>query len=145
MIRVAPMTVVEMPEFRRQAAGVLSEEEVLGLVTQIAKDPKAGEVVKDAGGIRKIRFAGSGRGKRGGTRAIYVYYSEEVPVFLLSCYPKNRKADLTASEKKLMRKLVPALKAAYEAGLETRIRRARLRERVVHGTQETRTERGAQG
>lgn len=116
------MTVIEMPEFRRQATALLSDEEALELVTLIAKQPKAGEVVKNTGGVRKLRFAIGARGKRGGGRVIYVYYHEQMPVFLLACFPKNMKTDLTESEKKELRKLVPALKVAYEAGLEARIK-----------------------
>ncbi len=142
------MTVVEMPEFRRQvAAALLNEEEILDLVTRIAKDPKAGEVVTGTGGVRKLRFAVPGRGKSGGARAIYVYYSEELPVFLLTCFPKNKKTDLTQAEKREMRKLVPALRVAYEAGLKSRIRRARAAagKEFEHGTFGEEEQKRAQG
>jgi hypothetical protein len=72
------------------------------------------------GGVRKLRFSASGRGRRGGGRVIYVYYSEELAVFVLTCYPKNVKEDLSPADKKALKKLVPALKSAYEAGVRAR-------------------------
>ncbi|MGH9342269.1 MAG: type II toxin-antitoxin system RelE/ParE family toxin [Terriglobia bacterium] len=127
VIRVIPMAVVEMPEFRNQAAKVLPEEEILEMITEIAQAPQAGAVIAGTGCLRKLRCAASGRGKRGGARVIYVYYGEDVPVFLLSCYPKNAKEDLTAKEKKEFKKLVEVLRTAYEAGLHARIEKARVR------------------
>ena len=125
MTRVIPMAVLEMPEFRTQAAKFMTQEEILEVVTEIAKNPETGDVVPGCGGIRKLRFMASGHGKRSGGRVIYVYYCEEIPVFVLACYPKNVQADLTNEQKKQIRKLVPALKIAYEKGLPARIRSAR--------------------
>lgn len=127
MTRVIPMAVLEMPEFGSQAAKFMTQEEILEVVTEIAKDPEAGDVVPGCGGIRKLRVKASGHGKRGGGRVIYVYYCEEIPVFLLACYPKNAKDDLTNAEKKELRRLVPALKIFYEKGLAARIRRAKVK------------------
>jgi len=55
----------------------------------------------------------SGKGKRGGVRIIYYYHNERLPVFLLSAYPKNRKANLSKAERNAMKRLVPALVAGY--------------------------------
>jgi len=64
--------------------------------------------------MRKIRLALEGKGKRGGARVVYYYHSERLPVFLLSAYAKNRKANLVQAEKNAMRRLVPALVASYD-------------------------------
>ncbi len=39
----------------------------------IAADPGAAPLIQGTGGIRKLRRAGSERGKRGGIRTIYFY------------------------------------------------------------------------
>jgi hypothetical protein len=85
----------------------------MDLVAFLGANPEAGKIVPETGGVRKIRWALGGAGKRGGARVIYYYHNERMPVFLLSAYAKNRKEDLSPSERKLMKRLVPALVAGY--------------------------------
>lgn len=59
-----------------------------------------------------MRFAASGRGKRGGARIIYYYLDDTMPLYALLAYAKNAKADMTAGEKRAVSALVAALKAA---------------------------------
>ncbi len=94
-------------------AAFLKPDEAAELETFIATNPKAGDVIPGTGGIRKLRWAASGRGKRGGARIIYYYHSPAMPLFLLAAYTKGTKVDLTAGEKKQMRKLVTDLKDQY--------------------------------
>ena len=63
--------------------------------------------------MRKIRWAREGMGKRGGARVIYYYHDERLPVFLLSAFAKNRKANLSRAERNAMKRLVPILVAGY--------------------------------
>jgi len=63
--------------------------------------------------VRKIRWAREGMGKRGGARVIYYYHNERLPVFLLSAFAKNRKANLSRAERNAMKRLVPILVAGY--------------------------------
>ena len=65
------------------------------------------------GGVRKLRWAVSGRGKRGGARVIYYYHGDELPVFLLDAYAKKEKANLTQAERNAIRQLVPMLVAGF--------------------------------
>jgi len=71
--------------------------------------------VLNTGGIRKIRWNGSGRGKRGGTRIIYYHYNEKYPIYLLFAYPKNVKDDLTEREKKILRQLIKQFKDSFRS------------------------------
>jgi mRNA-degrading endonuclease RelE of RelBE toxin-antitoxin system len=87
------MTVVETGEFLRHTRRLMSERERAELVAFVGANPEAGEVIPESGGVRKIRWALQGRGKLGGARVIYYYHNERLPVFLLSAYAKNRKAD----------------------------------------------------
>jgi hypothetical protein len=109
----APMTVVETREFLRKASPLMSDSERADLVAFVGTNPEAGEIIPETGGVRKLRWALAGMGKRGGARVIYYYHSERLPVFLLSAYAKNRKENLTQGERNAMKGLVPALVAAY--------------------------------
>ena len=74
--------------------------------------PDAGDVIPGAGGATKLRWAAKGKGKRGGARIIYVYVVIAARVFLIRCYAKNVKSDLTADEKKQLRRIAANLKGA---------------------------------
>ncbi len=90
-------TVVETPEYLTAAKGVLSDTERADIVSMVAENPEAG--VSLGGGIRKVRFALLGRGKRGGARVVFLFSGEDVPVFLLTVFAKNEKTDLNARER----------------------------------------------
>ena len=66
---------------------------------------KTGEVIQGTGGLRKVRWTGGGRGKRGGTRVIYFHVASRDQIRLLLIYRKGVKDDLSAAEKKILRKL----------------------------------------
>jgi hypothetical protein len=111
----APMTVVETGRFLKDAKPLLSDSEREELVLFLGASPEAGEVVPETGGMRKLRWALAGRGKRGGARVIYYYHSERLPLFLLAVYGKNEKANLSRSERNAMKRLIPTLVAGYPA------------------------------
>jgi mRNA-degrading endonuclease RelE of RelBE toxin-antitoxin system len=91
-MRAAPMTVVETPFFLRKVANLLNEEERSELVVFLGMNPEAGDLVPETGGVRKVRWAAQGKGKRGGVRVIYYFHRETFPLFLLTVYAKNRRA-----------------------------------------------------
>ena len=107
------MTVVETPGFLREAGAALTEKERTELVSYLAANPEAGDVMPETGGTRKLRWRAQGRGKRGGARAIYYFHDESLPLFLLNVFAKNEKANLTKAERNEMRKLLPRLIAGY--------------------------------
>jgi len=109
----APMTVVETAEFLRHAARLISDWECEELIAFLGANTEAGEIIPETGGVRKIRWAREGMGKRGGARVIYYYHSKRLPVFLLTVYAKARKANLTKAERDAMKRLVPLLLAGY--------------------------------
>jgi hypothetical protein len=97
----------------RKAAGLLDEGERAQLTAYIGSEPEAGDVIPETGGIRKIRWALKGKGKSGGVRVIYYFHNETVPVFLLTVYAKNQKANLTKAERNEWKQLVPLLVQTY--------------------------------
>jgi len=105
------LTVAETPLFARQAGSIWNEQEREEFVNYIARNPEAGDVIPETGGVRKVRWGRAGAGKRGGARVIYFYYDDTRPLYLLLVYAKARKEDLSADEKRAGRKLAAMLKA----------------------------------
>jgi hypothetical protein len=109
-----PVAVREEHPFARWAERHWSEEVKAGFIDHIARHPMAGVIIPGTGGVRKIRWFGSGRGKRGGARIIYYFYNTTLPVFLLTAYAKSEKANLDAVGKAAMRKFVEAIKRDFK-------------------------------
>ena len=108
----AMQTVAETPTFSRQADKIFSQDERRELIEFLARNPLAGDEIPGTGGVRKLRFAASGRGKRGGARVIYYYADEAMPIYALLAYAKARKVDLTPNERRAVSALAAAIKAA---------------------------------
>jgi hypothetical protein len=85
---------------------LVPESDLALLVEFIGANPEAGDLIPEAGGIRKLRWALPGGGKRGGARVIYFFHNETLPVFLVALYGKNEKANLSEAERNAMAKLV---------------------------------------
>ena len=107
-------TVVETPAFLTAAKGVLAESERVELVTMVAENPEAG--VSLGGGIRKVRIALPGRGRRGGARVLFLFSGEDIPVFLLTVFAKNEKADLNTRERTALIAAAKKMVEGYRRG-----------------------------
>jgi hypothetical protein len=110
-VRQLFLTVAETPLFVRQADTIWSEGEREEFVSYIACNPEAGDVIPETGGVRKVRWGRAGAGKRSGARVIYFYHDDTRPLYLLLVYAKGRKEDLSADEKRAVRRLAGMLKA----------------------------------
>jgi hypothetical protein len=83
------LTFVETPLFTRLVTTYLSDEEYGKLQEALHDDPEAGEIIPGSGGVRKLRRALPGRGKRGGLRVIYYLRRHQGVIWMLTLYPKN--------------------------------------------------------
>jgi len=104
-----PVTVVETPEFLSATRKIMSDTERAQVVDYLAYNPKAGDVIAGTGGVRKLRWGLEGRGKRGGARVIYFYHGVVMPLFLLSAYAKNERADLSYDDRREFKRLTTQL------------------------------------
>lgn len=100
------MEFFETPIFTKLIQKLISDDEYHLLQLQLSMWPKSGDIIKGSGGIRKLRWAGSGRGKRGGIRVIYYYITEDDHIYMLYTYPKGKKDDLTADQLKQFKQVV---------------------------------------
>jgi len=107
------ITVLQLPKFKADAAELIEQDGVVELASYLAEHPNAGDVIPGTGGARKLRWAAKGKGKRGGARVIYVYVVVAARIYLLRCYAKNLKANLTATETKELRQIAAHLKGAH--------------------------------
>ena len=105
-------TVVETPTFTRQADKLFSETERRELIDHLAENPLAGDAIPGTRGVRKLRFAASGRGKRGGARVLYFYGGDQMPLYALLAYAKSAKTDLNPAEHRAVAALAEAIKSA---------------------------------
>lgn len=100
---------IETPLFTRQIKAIATDDELKELQKELIQFPTRGDVIRQTGGLRKIRMATGSQGKSGSARVIYFLASEEVVWFVLA-YPKNVKDTLTDAEKAALKKLTTLLK-----------------------------------
>jgi len=103
------MRIVMTALFERRAKKLLDRQARLDLERELAANPLLGDVVPGLRGLRKMRFARPGRGKRGGIRIVYLYVGQHETVFLLTVYAKNRQDDLTGDDRRTLLAMMQAL------------------------------------
>lgn len=97
------MNFSEIPAFTRRVVELLSDESYAELQIELMERPAAGKVIVH-GGLRKIRWARRGRGKRGGVRVIYYWQDAAGRIVMAAIYAKNEKENLTAAEVAALKK-----------------------------------------
>ncbi len=108
------ITIVELPEFQKRSAKILSKDERDQLIYYLAANPKSGDLITGRGGIRKLRWGSKGKGKSGGSLVIYFFYHSKIPLFLLTIFSKNEKVNLSNSEKNELAKMTKVLIENYK-------------------------------
>ncbi len=102
------MVFQEVLEFRQVIDRLLSDDERFALLNVLMLNPELGVLIPRGGGARKLRFAFSGQGKRGGLRIIYVWSKNRSQVLFLYVYKKTEKSDLTPQQITVLSKGVKA-------------------------------------
>ena len=102
-------TVTELPEYIRRSGELLNEAERKSVIDYLAAHPRAGDIMEGTGGIRKLRWGRGGRGKSGGVRVIYYYHDSRIPLYLLTIFGKNEKANLSKAERNALATLTDLL------------------------------------
>lgn len=92
------MVFTESAAFSRKVYGILSEDELIALEYRLLLSPDAGDLIRGAGGLRKIRVATRGRGKRGGSRVIYYWYGDPEKIQFCRIYEKSSQENLSKAE-----------------------------------------------
>jgi hypothetical protein len=101
---------VIMPEFDRQWQKMgLCDNDLRQLQETLLENPKAGDVIRGTKGLRKIRIAFEGQGKRGSGRAVYVDFTVHETIYLITAYPKNEKDNLSKAERNVIAKMIVRL------------------------------------
>ena len=90
------MEFIEATAFTKYLYDYLSEDEYLGLQSFLLQYPESGKVVRGSGGVRKVRWAMSGKGKSGGVRIIYYFKKQVDEIWLLTIYSKNEVENIPA-------------------------------------------------
>ena len=118
------MEFYEAPAFTRLLQEYLSDEEYRSLQYLLALNPELGDLMPGTGGFRKLRWADQrrGKGRRGGLRVIYYYFSSDEQIWLMTLYGKNEADDLTPKEKKVLH---TAIRTELEQREEKRSRKGR--------------------
>ncbi|MEW6712552.1 MAG: type II toxin-antitoxin system RelE/ParE family toxin [Candidatus Riflebacteria bacterium] len=100
------MEIIETSVFTAFITTLMSDDDYKELQNSLIRCPVAGDIIKGSGGLRKLRWSASGRGKRGGSRVIYYWYKDQEIIYMLYAYAKNRQEDLTRDQLKVLSKLV---------------------------------------
>ena len=89
--------------FTRRVIVLLSDDEYAELQRVLVADPNAGDLIPGSGGLRKIRWAIQGRGKRGGARIIYYHLISRDQFYMLLIYGKNEQDDLSPEQLRMLK------------------------------------------
>jgi hypothetical protein len=100
------MRFIETPVFSRAIVALLDDEAYRFIQLALLQRPQRGAVIRQSGGLRKLRWSVPGQGKRGGLRIIYFWEAQSEIFYMLYAYPKNEREDLTAQQVRLLSRLV---------------------------------------
>ena len=100
------MDIIETSIFSRQVQALLSDDDYRKLQITLILHPDSGAIIPGSGGLRKVRWAIQGRGKRGGVRVIYYWMDARNKILMLLMYAKNDQEDLTPEQLEVLRRIV---------------------------------------
>lgn len=103
------MQFIETQTFTTAVTKFMTDTSYADLQVRLAENPQLGTLIKNSGGIRKIRHALPNTGKSGGVRVIYYWVKEDATIYMLLVYPKSQKDDLTDNEISVLREIAKGI------------------------------------
>ena len=100
------MRFLETPVFTSRLRGLVDEDQYRAVQLALLLRPEQGPLIPGSGGLRKLRWAARGRGKRGGLRLIYYWAPQEQAFYMLYVYAKSEQSDVTPAQVKILRRIV---------------------------------------
>lgn len=110
------MVIIEYPGFTKTIGELMDDEDYRALQNALVENPERGDLIPGTGGLRKIRWSLAGRGKQGGARIIYYWWTRASRLYLLLAYPKNVQDNLTPTQAK---RLAEAIHRELDDGRKT--------------------------
>lgn len=107
------VTFIETRIFSKRIVSLLDDDSLAGFQKELVCDPEKGPVIEGTGGLRKIRWKLPGKGKSGGIRVIYLHLKLKGRIYLVFVFAKDERDNLTASQKKDLKKMVEAIKKEF--------------------------------
>jgi hypothetical protein len=109
------LTFLELPIFTRKIVEFVNDNEYRIFQNQISEAPERWPVVQGSGGLRKARMRLRGRGKSGGARVLYLYFSRHQAVVFFLMYAKGEIEDIPKSKMKGIHDEVQRIKKEFES------------------------------
>ena len=100
------MVIIETKVFTKIINALMPDDQYRELQLALMIDPEIGALIKESGGLRKVRWKLPGGGKRGGARIIYYWAASDDQIYMLYGYAKNDQADLTKDQLKILKQIV---------------------------------------
>ncbi len=100
------MLFIETPIFTKRVKELLDDDTYRLLQIRLMVTPEIGDLIEGTGGLRKVRVASNGHGRRGGARVIYYHFVARTQVALLLIYPKNEQSDLSTEQRKALKSII---------------------------------------
>ena len=108
------MTFIELPLFTELITDLVGDTRYAEFQRELLRQPEKGDLMQNAGGLRKVRLRLPGRGKSGGARVIYLYLERHDTIVLFYVYTKAKSENLTADQLKRLRNAVAVIKQEFK-------------------------------
>jgi len=97
---------IETALFTKEVQALLEDDEYKSLQIALLLRPEQGSIIPGSGGLRKVRWARKGMGKRGGIRLIYYWDKKTESFYMLLIYSKSKKDDLSQDQLRILNQLI---------------------------------------
>ena len=104
---------VETEAFTAEVLKVANEETLRQFQMELAANPESGKLLRQGGGLRKVRMKLEGRGKSAGARVIYLWLPDVHRVVLIMLYTKAKQTSIPSAQLARVRELAEKLRGIY--------------------------------